>query len=511
MGARVSHVQGDQKTSHFDQRKISVKHAEQQGWDIVGSFEDLDVSAIKTSPWERPDLKPWLTDQAYDWDALIFTKTDRVFRSARDAVDLASWCERNKRILVLVEDGITLDYYHPDQEKDSFSKMLAEIFLLMAAMFAQIEGRRYVQRAQGRVRFLRTTDRWGHGLAPYTHMIVKHPTGAGKALDLAPENQTVLHDVIVPKLLEKPQGWSLTGIVNYLNDNGYPSPRESVRIRNGVTDKKKGKGWTVSNLKNILTSPSTQGIKVSKGKPVLDSEGKSIRVGPPSFDDDTWAEIQIEMAQRAQKPRERRHGSNPILGIGKCGSCRTNLRQETKTAPSGTKYRYYRCGNSLKPCAGVTFVADQADSIVADEFLEKCGDLYVRERLFEPGEDHSYELSEVMATIESLREDRALGLFSSPEDERTYRDQMKSLISRRDELQAKPVKHAGWVMRATEKTYNEAWPSATPEEKREMLLAAGVELTVNNADSFSVYVDREKLEKNYDVGPLQELVSSIEE
>jgi hypothetical protein len=40
------------------------------------------VSAIKLSPWDRPDLKTWLTDQAGDWDALIFAKTDRVFRSA---------------------------------------------------------------------------------------------------------------------------------------------------------------------------------------------------------------------------------------------------------------------------------------------------------------------------------------------------------------------------------------------------------------------------------------------
>ena len=37
------------------------------------------MSAIKLSPWQRPDLKAWLTDQAGEWDALIFAKTNRVF------------------------------------------------------------------------------------------------------------------------------------------------------------------------------------------------------------------------------------------------------------------------------------------------------------------------------------------------------------------------------------------------------------------------------------------------
>jgi site-specific DNA recombinase len=79
VGARVSHVQGEEKTSHISQRGKGEAYAESQGWTVVGAFEDLDVSAIKLSPWDRPDLKVWLTDEkADDWDALIFAKTDRV-------------------------------------------------------------------------------------------------------------------------------------------------------------------------------------------------------------------------------------------------------------------------------------------------------------------------------------------------------------------------------------------------------------------------------------------------
>jgi hypothetical protein len=66
VGARVSSVQGDEKTSHITQPSKGDAYAESQDWTVVGRFEDLDVSAIKLSPWERPDLKEWLTDRADD-------------------------------------------------------------------------------------------------------------------------------------------------------------------------------------------------------------------------------------------------------------------------------------------------------------------------------------------------------------------------------------------------------------------------------------------------------------
>jgi Resolvase, N terminal domain len=96
----VSHTQGEEKTSHISQRGKGEAYAESQNWTVVGSFEDLDVSAIKLSPWDRPDLKVWLSDEkADDWDALIFAKTDRVFRSANDCVKLAvvPWAPQDPR------------------------------------------------------------------------------------------------------------------------------------------------------------------------------------------------------------------------------------------------------------------------------------------------------------------------------------------------------------------------------------------------------------------------------
>ncbi|BCP36429.1 hypothetical protein MINTMi198_17990 [Mycobacterium intracellulare M.i.198] len=165
VGARVSRVQGEEKTSHITQRGKGQAYAESLGWDVVGVFEDLDVSAIKMSPWQRPDLKDWL-DKADEWDALVFAKTDRVFRSAADCVKLAEWCRNHKKILVLVDDGIKLDYYNPEDAKDAFAGAMSKVFLILASVFAEIEGQRFVQRARDRVTYLRDTDRWGGGTPP---------------------------------------------------------------------------------------------------------------------------------------------------------------------------------------------------------------------------------------------------------------------------------------------------------------------------------------------------------
>jgi site-specific DNA recombinase len=182
VGARVSHVQGDEKTSHITQGSKGQGYAESQSWTVVGAFEDLDVSAIKLSPWDRPDLRDWLTDRADDWDALIFAKTDRVFRSAADCVKLAEWCREHHKILVLVDDGIRLDYFNPEDAKDAFAGAMSNVFLILASVFAEIEGQRFVQRARDRVTYLRGTDRWGYGVPPFGFKVVDHPSGTGKAL-----------------------------------------------------------------------------------------------------------------------------------------------------------------------------------------------------------------------------------------------------------------------------------------------------------------------------------------
>lgn len=469
VGARVSHVQGPEKTSHHSQRSKGESYAESQGWKVVGAFEDLDVSAIKLSPFERPDLSEWLHREG-DWDALVFAKTDRVFRSAADCVKLAEWCREHHKILVLVDDGIRLDYYHQEDAKDAFAGAMSKVFLILASVFAEIEGQRFVQRARDRVTYLLGTDRWGSGTPPYGFLTAPHPSGTGKTLVHDIEAQKAVHEAAKRFLAGK----SLTGIAKEFNDEGVLTHR--------------GGRWVTSTVRRVLSHPGMQGLKTYKGKVVLDASGEPIRVGPASFDTETWDRLQAEMVQRGMEPRKRRHSSNPLLGVIKCASCGANLAQRTHISKN-REYRYYACGRQPKACPGVSISAVDAEELVEQDFLRFHKDRRIKVRVWRDGSDNSAELDQTKRTIESLREDRAMGLFTTPADELMFRQQMTALLAKRDALAEQPVIRAGWTEVVSETTYGEAWPTATVEEKRKMLTDAGVTLTVTTQRQWHLHME----------------------
>jgi site-specific DNA recombinase len=67
VGARVSHLDDDiataRRVSHLAQTKEGERWAKAHGYAVVGRFEDLGVSAGKTTPFEREGLKEWLSPE----------------------------------------------------------------------------------------------------------------------------------------------------------------------------------------------------------------------------------------------------------------------------------------------------------------------------------------------------------------------------------------------------------------------------------------------------------------
>ena len=53
-------VRTDESTSPKRQREAGEAEARRLGAEVVGYAEDLDVSATRTTPFERPELGDWL-------------------------------------------------------------------------------------------------------------------------------------------------------------------------------------------------------------------------------------------------------------------------------------------------------------------------------------------------------------------------------------------------------------------------------------------------------------------
>lgn len=493
VGARVSVLQGPQKVSHVAQIETATKWAEGKGYDVVGTIEDLGVSA-SVSPFDRPDLGPWLDAQrAGDWDALVFSKLDRLFRSTRDCVKFAEWAEEHRKILVFAEDGLTLNYRNPD--KGSIEQMMAELFVYLGSFFAQLELNRFKTRAKDSHRVLRGMDRWASGVPPLGFRVVDHPSGKGKGLEHDPDGQKILHDM-AEKLVA---GWSFIRIAQYLNEKKTPTNLDKARMAKGK--EAYHNPWNVNTVIESLTSERTQGLKMTRsGKKfvtVLDDDGEPIRMAPPTFEAGYWRQIQEAAAKRQQNRRTPSETTNPMLGVGFCGCqgceahgdgpCGASLAQQfsrkRKANGDQVEYRYYRCGRTPLNCNGVFIRAEDADQALAEGFLFAHGADPVTRRRFIAGEDHTEELEQTNRTIAALREDRALGLYATPEDEARYRQQMSALVAKRGRLAAEPRRAAQWVVEETGQTFSEVWET---EDHRQLLADAGVRFVLTSKSQWSI-------------------------
>ncbi|TCO56920.1 recombinase family protein [Actinocrispum wychmicini] len=498
------------KVSHLAQKEIGYQKATSLGATVVDTFEDLDVSA-QVSPFDRPDLKDWLNmeERGHEWDMIVWSNLDRGFRDPRDAIALADWCAKNQKIMVLAEQGIVLDY-RPDA--DPMARMLAEMFLLIGSMFAKWELTQHKTRALNAHSILREMDRWPGGPAPEGFKIVAHPSGKGKAITTDVDRKRMIFlaacrllgadDVDLTAWTIGPSNEakkdSFNGITVWLTGQRYVTNVD--RHRN--PDDRRGTEWNVSDTIKFLTSPATQGIKMSGEQPVIGSNGMPLQIAEPTFDDHTWVRIQEAVAERRRGEPNRIHGANPLLGVsycGKCGSSATHFVTTRTRKRDGVEnvYRYYRCARRPRPCPLVGMKSEDVESILEQEFLTLCGDLPVLQRTFVPGEDHTEELNKVKASIARLERESDLGFIRTEEDEKRYFERMQSLVNSKASLGALPQRAAGWEYCLTGETYAQAWRETSEDivARRKLLVDAGVRFVIHDKDVWEVQVPEDVKER----------------
>ncbi len=153
---------------------------------------------------------------------------------------------------------------------------------------------------------------------PSGFKVVDHPSGKGKGLERDTEGYGLLHGM-AEKLLG---GWSFIRIAAWLNESGALTNMDRARVASGKAPPK-ARPWSVNSVIDALTSPRTQGLKMTgRGKhtmTVLDAEGEPIRLAEPTFDADTWKKLQEAAQQRKIGQRTPSKTANPVLGVAVCG------------------------------------------------------------------------------------------------------------------------------------------------------------------------------------------------
>ncbi|MFE2626061.1 recombinase family protein, partial [Streptomyces caelestis] len=330
----------DETTSPERQREADDKVAAELNIDF-GSGDalreavDLDVSASKVAPFDRPALGSWLA-RPDEYDALVWWRFDRAIRSMSDMHDLAKWAKQHRKMLVFAEGigggKLVFDFRNPMDP-------MAEFQMMMLAFAAQVEAQSIKDRVTGAMAAIRRMPlRWSGGGRPtYGYMPAPMPKehgGIGWTLVPDPDAVTII-ERIVRELLE---GKTVSAVAAGLNADEKPSPRDHWAIKmerekGGKTGGAKGSHvvrdvfmWNPSVITRMLRNPTLLGWKMHQGTPVRDAEGNPIMsTETPVMAREEFDRIGALLDSRSINNTDRRDTGALLLRVIHCDSCRGRM------------------------------------------------------------------------------------------------------------------------------------------------------------------------------------------
>ncbi|MFK0191790.1 recombinase family protein [Kitasatospora sp. NPDC090308] len=456
--------------------------------DALREAVDLDVSASKTSPWERPQLLRWLSNpQAYD--ALVFWRFDRAIRSMGHMYALANWAREHRKVLIFAE-GLgggrqVFDFRNPMDP-------MAELQLFMLAFAAQFESQSISDRVSGAQAAMRRMPlRWrGGGRPPYGYMPAPMPEEfGGKGWTLVPDPDAVaVIERIVRELLE---GATVSGIAAGLNADGVLSPRDywadrMGRERGGKTGGTKGQHvvretfqWTPAVVTRMLRNEVLLGWKMHNGVPVRDDQGNPVMCSEtPILTREEFDQIGAVLDERSINNGERSDTEALLLRVIHCDSCGGRIylnRQESKKNQAPVyKCNHHARGDKCEAPANIR--GDWADEYVIAEFLRLVGGIQTRTTMVVPGYDPEPELNATVAEFTAHL--KIQGQQKSKHAAQEWQKRHDALDSRIADLESREKTEPQRITTATGRTFADDWTAADTAERRGMLVDAGVRLNV---------------------------------
>lgn len=489
--------------SHEQSTSVERQVEKIEGWakvhdhDIAGWAIDDGVSA-KISPWERPELGPWLvTPERYD--IVASWKLDRLSRSMKDFANLCEWSEKHAKPLVCIDDNINLTSAH--------GRLIANIL----AAFAEFERLTIQHRVQQGFEKVFTSGRWRGGPWPYGyrpykaedgHLYLKPWTETAEGIEDAPAS--VVREAVEHVL----SGNSVTSFVRTLNERGVPLPSDAQKIATGKTP---GEGkWSGVNLLRILRSKRLLGYMVQRsevkaadsptgkrettehlvykdGKPVR--RAKSLLHDEPQEAEAIFKRLQTALDSNRNGQAGNRYGGSPMLRVLFCG-CGEPMYVQRGGHKSPTRYRCGSLVNTAQRCKYATVQQTLIHEIINDSFLWHASGIEVTEKVFIPGEDHTAELGQVEESITyHMNNLKPGGKFYALALRKSAEDSLASLSKEFERLSALPQRADRWEHVPTGKTYGEVWPDMDWQERGKLLRHLGVRVEWSSKSPTSPVMD----------------------
>jgi site-specific DNA recombinase len=440
VAARLSRYH-DGSTGLETQDMETQRWARDSGHAVVATAADRRSGTI--APWDRPNLRPWVTDPAKIamYDAVAAYRLDRLSRGDKASTNaIEAWAMQHGKQLLTV-DGLTFPCEGADGIRwDVTARIAHEEWLKISSNWRRMQA------------YLRDSDRLT-GRPPSLGVRIAMADDGHKVLEPDPATVPVTRELAERYLFA---GASLRALCGYLDELGILTSQ--------------GGRWSPTTLAALLRNPVLTGRR-------KDASGRTILAFEPVLDMETWLAVQAKMDAKAH-----RRGVAPgdtalltsVLFCEKCGGPMYRSRSTNTSRRSGTVVtEYYRCHGTLRQrstCKNMALL-ELMDVITEAYMAARVREPYMEVQVL-PGDDHRAELDaidrELSGLLERLRAGDADGAEFAAESARLAAD--------RDRVRVLPATGGGVREEETGETIGQHWLTLDTAGKRAYLIETGTRI-----------------------------------
>ncbi|MHA6762675.1 recombinase family protein [Streptacidiphilus sp. PAMC 29251] len=451
-------------TTSPEKQRESIEHwANVPGTDrkIVGHAEDLDISG-GMDPFKRPQLGPWLTERADEFDVIAVWKLDRLTRRSAHFAQLHEWCEKNGKTIVSTTEAIDM------------STAMGKMFAAIIAAFAEGELDTIRARAESGALARLRKGVWVGGVLPFGYQFQRQADG-GKKLIQDRVYAPLLLD-IVQRLKDDVSPYK---IAVDLNKSGVLAWSDHLRVLKG--EEPRGVKWVTGTILAILKNPTVGGLYRYKGRIVEDDQGNPVPItDEPILPYAQWAEIVAGLT--SNRTTTRATPSRTMLGgVAICGSCGAKMSSAKKTKPNRV-YHYYAC-NSLQTgtCSAPGRTRKEDLDGAVEKFIDEIlGNKPVMEKVQDLSAETRTELDAAVARLKRLEDDFIAGRYDGEAQEESYWRLQGGVTAKVATLRTVLAEQQGGPEYVdTGKTYRQEWAGKDDDQKRVFLQRHGIEVKVS--------------------------------